>query len=108
MVESTQQEQHRYKQRATLAPVNRLPKQLRNVLCTGVPLAARVGLVRLLLKTSQPPRNIPPGFTAEQAATFQGLELQPKSFVAAPVCNFEIKSPAKTRAPRNLRSCPPH
>src|SRR4029077_17253897 len=77
-----------------------------NLLCASVPMAARVGLVRLLLKTSQPPRNIPPGFTAEQAATFQGLELQTKSFVAAAVCNFEEKVSAQMRAAGNLGDRP--
>lgn len=106
LVDSAHEDQYRYEPRATLAPVNRLPKQIRNLLCAGVPLAARVGLVRLLLKTSQPPRNTPPGFTAEQAATFQGLELQTKSFVAAAVCNFEEKVSAQMRAAGNLGNRP--
>ena len=106
LVDSAHEEQYRYEPRVTLAPVNRLPKRVRNLLCAGVPLAARVGLVRLLLKTSGPPRNIPPGFTAEQSSIFQGLELQPKSFVAAAVCNFEEKVSAQMRAAGNLGDRP--
>ena len=71
-----------------------------------MPLAARVGLVRLLLNTSQPPRSIPSGFTAEQAAIFQGLELQTKSFVAAAVCNFEEKVSAQMKSAGNLGDRP--
>jgi pimeloyl-ACP methyl ester carboxylesterase len=106
LVDSAHEDQYRYEPRATLAPVNRLPKQIRNLLCAGVPLAARVGLVRLLLKTSRPPRNTPSGFTPEQAATFQGLELQTKSYVAAAVCNFEEKVSAQMRAAGNLGDRP--
>jgi hypothetical protein len=58
------------------------------------------------LKTSQPPRNIPPGFTAEQAATFEGLELQTKSFEAAAVCNFEEKVSEQMRTAGNLGDRP--
>jgi len=54
LVDSAHEDQYRYEPRATLAPFNRLPKQIRNLLCAGVPLAARVGLVRLLLHGSQP------------------------------------------------------
>jgi pimeloyl-ACP methyl ester carboxylesterase len=106
LVDAAHEDQYRYEPRATLAPFNRLPKQVRNLLCAGVPLANRVGLVRILLKTSQPPRDIPPGFTAEQAATFQGLELQTKSFVARAVCNFEKKISAQMRAAGNLGDRP--
>jgi pimeloyl-ACP methyl ester carboxylesterase len=106
LVDSAHEDQYRYEPRATLAPVNRLPKQMRNLLCAGVPLAAQVGLVRLLLKMAQPPRNIPSGFTPEQAATFQGLELQTKSYVAGAVCNFEEKISAQMRAAGNLGDRP--
>src|SRR5882724_8338477 len=106
LVDSAHEEQYRYEPRVTVAPINRLPKRIRNLLCAGVPLAARVGLVRLLLKTSQPPRNIPPGFTAEQAATFEGLELQTKSFEAAAVCNFEEKASEQMRRAGHLGDRP--
>jgi pimeloyl-ACP methyl ester carboxylesterase len=106
LVDSAHEDQYRYEPRVTLAPFNRLPGPIRNLLCAGVPLAARVGLVRLLLKTSGLPRNTPTGFTAEQAATFQGLELQPKSFVAAAVCNFEEKVSAQMRVAGNLGDRP--
>jgi pimeloyl-ACP methyl ester carboxylesterase len=106
LVDSAHEDQYRYEPRVTLAPFNRLPKPIRNLLCACVPMAARVGLVRLLLKTAGPPRNIPAGFTAEQATTFQGLELQPKSVVAAAVCNFEEKVSAQMRAAGNLGNIP--
>jgi pimeloyl-ACP methyl ester carboxylesterase len=106
LVDSAHEDQFRYEPRVTLAPVNRLPKQIRNLLCAVVPLAARVGLVRLLLQNSPPPRNIPPGFTPEQVATFQGLELQTKSFLVAAVCNFEEKVSAQMRAAGNLGNIP--
>lgn len=106
LVDSAHEDQYRYEPRVTLAPFNRLPKPIRNLLCAGVPLAARVGLVRILSKTSGPPRNIPLGFTPEQAATFQGLERQPKAFVAAAVCNFEEKVSVQMRAAGNLGDRP--
>jgi pimeloyl-ACP methyl ester carboxylesterase len=106
LVDSAHEDQYRYEPRVTIAPFNRLPKLIRNLLCASAPLAWRAGLVRLFLKTSGPPRNIPAGFTAEQAATFQGLELQPKSFVAAAVCNFEEKVSAQMKAAGNLGDRP--
>jgi pimeloyl-ACP methyl ester carboxylesterase len=106
LVDSAHEDQYRYEPRVTLAPFNRLPRPIRNLLCACVPMAARIGLVRLLLKTSGLPRNTPEGFTAEQAATFQGLEVQPKSFVAAAVCNFEEKVSAQMRAAGNLGDRP--
>jgi pimeloyl-ACP methyl ester carboxylesterase len=98
LVDSAHEDQYRYEPRATLAPVNRLPRHVRNLLCAVIPLAARVGVVRLLLQNSQPPRNIPAGFTAEQAATYQGLEMQTKSFLAGAVCNYEETVSAQMRA----------
>lgn len=106
LVDSAHEDQYRYEPRTTLAPFNRLPKQIRNLICASVPLARRVGLLRLLFKMSRRPRNTPPGFTAEQAVIFQGLELQPKSYVAGAVCNFEEKSPAQARAAGNLGDRP--
>jgi pimeloyl-ACP methyl ester carboxylesterase len=102
LVDSAHEDQYRYEPRVTLAPVNRLPKPIRNLLCAGVPVAARIGLVRFLLQQSGPRRNVPPGFTVDEAATLHGLELQTKSFVAAAVCNFEEKSPEQARAAGNL------
>jgi pimeloyl-ACP methyl ester carboxylesterase len=106
LVDSAHEDQYRYEPRVTLAPVNRLPKHVRNLLCAIVPLAARVGLVRLLLQNSQPPRNMPAGFTQEQAATYQGLEMQTKSFLAGAVCNYEEKVSAQMRAAGNLGNIP--
>src|SRR5882672_11589939 len=98
LVDSAHEDQYRYEPRVTVAPVNRLPRPIRNLLCAGVPLAARVGLVRLLLQGTGPRRDAPPGFSADQGATLQGLELQTKSFVAAAVCNFEEKISVQMRA----------
>ena len=106
LVDSAHEDQYRYEPRVMLAPVNRLPKPIRNVLCAGVPLAARVGLVRFLLQRSGPRRDAPTGFTADQAATLHGLELQTKSFVAGTVCNFEEKISMQMRAAGNLGNCP--
>ena len=106
LVDSAHEDQYRYEPSATLAPFNQLPKRIRNLICRSVPLAARVGIVRLLLKMSEPARNTPPGFTVEQAATFQGLALQPKAHVAAAICNFEVKSPVQARAAGNLGDRP--
>jgi pimeloyl-ACP methyl ester carboxylesterase len=106
LVDSAHEDQYRYEPRVTLAPFNRLPKGIRNLLCAGVPLAARVGLVRLLLQRSGPRRGAPPGFTGDQAATLHGLELQTKSFVAAAVCNFEEKVSAQMRAAGNMGDRP--
>jgi pimeloyl-ACP methyl ester carboxylesterase len=107
LVDSAHEDQYRLEPRATVAPFNRLPKPIRNLLCAGVPLAARIGLVRLLSST-EPERqeNITSGFTSQQWATLQGLERQPKSIVASAVCNFEEKSPAQARAAGNLGDRP--
>src|SRR5882672_150934 len=106
LVDSAHEDQYRYEPRVTLGPFNRLPRPIRNLFCACVPMAARLGLVRLLLKSSGAPRNTPEGFTDEQAATLQGLERQPKSFVAAAVCDFEKKVSAQMRAAGNLGDRP--
>ena len=106
LVDSAHEDQYRYEPRASLAPVNRLPKHVRNLLCAVVPLAARVGLVRLFLQNSDPPRNIPEGFTPEQAATYQGLEMQTKSFLAGAVCDYEEKVSSQMRLAGNLGNIP--
>jgi pimeloyl-ACP methyl ester carboxylesterase len=106
LVDSAHEDQYGHEPQVTLAPVNRLPKQIRNLLCAGVPLAARVGLVRFLLQRSGPRRDAPAGFTADQAATLHGLELQTKAFVAGTVCNFEEKISAQMRTVGNLGDRP--
>ena len=106
LVDSVHEDQERYEPRATIATVNRLPAPIRSLLCAAVPPAARVGIVRLLLKSSQPPRNTPPGFTAGQASTLQGLESQTKSFVAAAGCNAWEKSATQAHAAGNLGDRP--
>jgi pimeloyl-ACP methyl ester carboxylesterase len=107
LVDSAHEDQYRFEPRVTLAPFNRLPKPIRNLLCAGVPLAARIGLVRLLSSTRpEPPLDPSLGFTSQQWAILQGLERQPKSIVASAICNFEEKSPAQARAAGNLGDRP--
>jgi pimeloyl-ACP methyl ester carboxylesterase len=106
LVDSAHEDQYGYEPRATLAPVHRLPKPIRSLLCLAVPLGARVGIVRLLSHRSQPFGNPLPGFTAEQEATLQGLEAQPKSIAAGAVCHFEEKNPAQARAAGGLGDLP--
>ena len=63
-----------------IAPVNRLPSGVvRSVLCRVVPLAEKVGLVRLLLSSSGPDRRVSSGFTPSEADLLHGLESQPKA-----------------------------
>ena len=107
LVDSAHEDQYRFEPRVMLAPFNRLPKPIRNMLCAGVPLAARIGLVRLLSSTRpEPPLDPSSGFTSQQWANLQGLERQPKSIVASAICNFEEKSPAQARASGNLGDLP--
>jgi pimeloyl-ACP methyl ester carboxylesterase len=106
LVDSVHEDQARYEPRASIAPVNRLPSPIRTLLCASVPLAARVGLVRFLLQRSGPRRDLPPGFTAEQAATLHRLELQTKSFVAAAGCKNWEKSAAQAHAAGSLGDRP--
>ena len=106
LVDSAHEDQYRYEPRATLAPFNRVPKPIRNLLCLGVPLAARVGIIRLVSGRSQLRGSLSQGFSAEQEATLRGLESQPKSIVAGAICNFEEKSPAQARAAGDLGDLP--
>ncbi len=50
--------------------------------------------------------SIPEGFTPEQAATYQGLEVQTKSFLAGAVCDYEEKVSSQMRLASNLGNIP--
>jgi pimeloyl-ACP methyl ester carboxylesterase len=106
LIDSVQEDQQRYEPRSTLAPINRLPAAVRGLLCTAVPFAARVGLVRLLMSASGPSRMVPSGFTASQAATLHGLELQPKAIVASSGCSAWERSANEARAAGGLGDVP--
>ena len=106
LVDSVHEDQQHYEPRATLAAVNRLPAPVRELLCKVVPLAGKFGLVRLLLNATGRRREAPAGFTPSEAATLHGLELQPKSFVAASGCGNWEKSAAEARAAGNLGNRP--
>ncbi len=106
LLDSVQEDQQQYEPRSTLAPVNRLPREVRSLLCRVVPLAVRVGVVRLLLNVSGPSREVPPGLTKDQVTTLHGLELQPKSFVAGAGCNAWEQSAAQARAAGKIGDLP--
>ena len=76
LLDSVQEDQQQYEPRSTLALVNRLPSVVRGVLCRVVPLAEKVGLVRLLMSSSGPDRRVPSGFTPSEADLLHGLESQ--------------------------------
>lgn len=99
-------ETRRYEPHSTFAPINRLPVGVRGLLCTAVPYAARVGLVRLLMSASGPGRLVPSGFTKSQAATLHALELQPKAIVASSGGSAWERSANEARAAGNLGDVP--
>jgi len=106
LLDSVQEDQQQYEPRSTLAPVNRLPAAVQGILCRAVPLAASVGLVRLLMRVSGPDRRIPSGFTPSEAAILHGLESQPKAVVASSGCRAWEKSADEARAAGSLGNVP--
>jgi pimeloyl-ACP methyl ester carboxylesterase len=106
LVDSAHEDQEQYEPRAAITPVNRLSAPIRSLLCHSVPLAARVGIVRFLLHSSDSRMETPPGFTANQASTILGLRLQTKSFVAAAGCRAWELSAAQAHAAGNLGDRP--
>ncbi len=106
LLDSVQEDQQQYEPRSTLAPVNRLPAVVQGVLCRAVPLAANVGLIRLLISLSGPDRRIPSGFTPSEAAVLHGLESQPKAIVASSGCRAWEKSADEARAAGSLGNVP--
>ncbi len=106
LLDSVQEDQQQYEPRSTLAPVSRLPAVVRAVLCRAVPLAANVGLIRLLTSFSGPDRRIPSGFTPSEAAVLHGLESQPKAIVASSGCRAWEKSADQARAAGTLGNVP--
>ena len=106
LLDSVQEDQQQYEPRSTLAPVKRLPAALQGVLCRAVPLAANVGLIRLLISLSGTDRRVPPGFTPSEAAILRGLESQPKAVVASSGCRSWEKSAGEARAAGSLGNVP--
>ena len=107
LLDSVQEDQQQYEPRSTLAPVNRLPASVRAVLCRAAPLAANVGLIRLLTSLSGPDRRTPPsGFTPTEADVLHGLESQPKAIVASSGCRAWEKSADEARAAGALGNVP--
>lgn len=104
--DAVHEDQQKYEPRSTLAPVNRLPAPVRAILCRGLPIAAKIGVVRLLAGRSGPPREIPEGFTAEQGRILSGLENQPRSIVAQGACDAWEKSAGQARASGKLGDIP--
>jgi pimeloyl-ACP methyl ester carboxylesterase len=56
------------------SPVNRLPKLAREFLCSAMPLAQRLGMIRLLMRNS--PVDVPLQFQSEQASATLALRNQ--------------------------------
>lgn len=61
-----------------VAPINRMSGSTRHLICMALPVLARFGIIRFV--ASRERRPVPPGFTAEQAATLAKLEAQPKAY----------------------------
>lgn len=109
LVDSAHEDQGKYEPQVLIAPFNRLPAPIQSLLCTAVPLAARVGVVRFVRLLQHEPESRsdgPPGFTDDQASTLRRLELQPKSFVAAAGCHAWQISAEQARAAGNLGDRP--
>ena len=98
LMDSVQEDQQQYEPRSTLAPVNRLPNSVRSVLCTAIPWAAKIGVLRLLLSTSGGRREIP-GFTASEVATLNALQSQPKASSQPGVAMLGRRAPTKLGPP---------
>jgi pimeloyl-ACP methyl ester carboxylesterase len=106
LLDSVQEDQQQYEPRSTLAPLNRLPAVVRSGLCGATPLAAEVGLIRLVMSASGPDRRVPPGFTPSEAIMLHGLESQPKAIVASSGCGAWEKSAAEVRQAGSLGDVP--
>ena len=106
LLDSVQEDQQQYEPRSTLAPVNRLPAVVRDVLCRAVPLSTKVGLIRLLMSVSRLDRRVPSGFTPSEAAVLTRLESQPKAIVASSGCRAWEKSADEARAAGSLGNVP--
>jgi pimeloyl-ACP methyl ester carboxylesterase len=61
-----------------VAPVNRMSGHTRHLICMGLPIIARFGLLRFV--ASRERRPLSPDFTPEQSDTLARLEAQPKAY----------------------------
>lgn len=104
LVDSVQEDQQPYEPRSTLAPVNRLPRFVRNALCRAIPIAKTVGLLRLVMSGES--RGVPEGFTREEAQILRRLEAQPKAIAAGASCDAWEKSAAEARSAGSLGNIP--
>ncbi len=98
LLDSVQEDQQRYEPRSTIAPVNRLPAVVRDVLGRAVPLAENVGLVRLLMSGSRPDQRIRSAVALSEAEPLNRLESQPNAIVVSSGCSIWEKSAAEARA----------
>jgi pimeloyl-ACP methyl ester carboxylesterase len=57
-----------------LSPVNRLPKLAREFLCSAMPMAERLGMIRLLMRNT--PVDVPPQFQSERDSATLALRNQ--------------------------------
>ena len=94
LVDATHEDQH--EPDSMKAPANRLPPSLHNVLCTLVPTAGEVGLIRLMMKLSGSGPS-PAGMTAEQGHVLELLSQQPKTVASNEGCHWD-ESAAQARA----------
>jgi pimeloyl-ACP methyl ester carboxylesterase len=105
LVDASHEDQHEPTSMKSTA--DRLPAPVRSTLCRLLPTMGRIGLVRLMLRSSSRVRDARRGLTQDQAVYLQFLSNQPKSFVASgnEACNWE-ESAAEARASRNLGDQP--
>jgi pimeloyl-ACP methyl ester carboxylesterase len=105
LVDSSHEDQH--EPPSMQAPVNRLPRPVHGALCTLLPMAGRVGLLRLMLGSYGSMRDPPQGMSTDDARYFYFLSDLPKSFVASgnEACNWEA-SANEARAAGNLGDRP--
>lgn len=86
LVDATHEDQH--EPDSMKAPANRLPNSVRKAVCTLVPAARELGVVRLMMKLSGP-GPAPAGMTSDQAHTLQLLSQQPKTAASKEGCYWD-------------------
>lgn len=86
LVDATHEDQH--EPDSMKAAANRLPNYVRKAVCTLVPAAREVGVVRLMMKLSGPGPT-PAGMTSDQAHILQLLSQQPKTAASKEGCYWD-------------------